>query len=77
MQDQVLPWKGQQTSDEYAKLMIYDAFIEEQLVDVPEHIAPFVHKNYFDPPFREFAPRTHFRLHNAFTAAFKQLDPIS
>jgi hypothetical protein len=76
MQEQVLTWKGQQISDEYAKLMIYEAFIQEQLVDVPKHIARFVHKNYFDPPFSEFAPRTHFSLHNAFTTAFKQLDPI-
>jgi hypothetical protein len=35
-----------------------------------------VHDQYFDPPVEEFAPRTLWSLSNAFTSAFKDLDPI-
>jgi hypothetical protein len=35
-----------------------------------------VHGQYFNPPFEEFAPRTMWSLSNAFTSAFKGLDPI-
>jgi hypothetical protein len=76
MQEQVLNWKQAQIGDDYARLLIYQAFIEEQLVDVPKHLGRIVHAHYFSPQFEDFAPRTRFSLHNAFTSAFKTLDPI-
>jgi len=35
-----------------------------------------VHDLYFNPQHEEFAPRTMWALSNAFTSAFKELDPI-
>jgi hypothetical protein len=65
-----------QISDDFACLQIYEAFIEEKLVDVPKHLGRIVHANYFEPQYPEFAPRTKFSLQNAFTSAFKSLDAI-
>src|SRR5258708_1061465 len=62
-------------TDDVAKLVIYRAFVEDGL-DAPKHLAHRVHEQYFNPPFEEFAPRTMWSLSNAFTSAFKSLDPI-
>jgi hypothetical protein len=35
-----------------------------------------VHDFYFEPQYEEFRPRTMWSLSNAFTSAFKELDPI-
>jgi hypothetical protein len=35
-----------------------------------------VHDLYFEPKYGEFKPRTIWSLSNAFTSAFKELDPI-
>jgi hypothetical protein len=35
-----------------------------------------VHDLYFEPKFEDFRPRTIWNLSNAFTSAFKELDPI-
>jgi hypothetical protein len=43
---------------------------------VPKHLARRVHDLYFQPAFEEFKPRTVWSLSNAFTSAFKELDPI-
>ncbi|MGH9642125.1 MAG: hypothetical protein ACRD3Q_06830, partial [Terriglobales bacterium] len=75
MADQVTAWKDSRISDEDARLLIYRAFIEDQL-DAPKHLARQVHEFYFDPAMVEFAPRTRWSLHNGFTSAFKALDPI-
>lgn len=75
MRRQVEAWRGSQLSDEAAKLVIYRAFIEGDL-EVPKHLARIVHHRYFDPQFKEFAPRTMWSLSNAFTSAFKELEPI-
>lgn len=75
MKKQVAAWKSTQLSDETARLVIYRAFIEGEL-DVPKHLARRVHRLYFDPQAEEFAPRTTWSLSNAFTSAFKELDPI-
>lgn len=72
---QVQAWKASRITDELAKLIIYRAFVEEEL-DAPKHLARRVHEQYFNPPFEEFAPRTMWSLSNAFTSAFKSLDPI-
>ena len=75
MQKQVETWRGAQITDDFAKLTIYQAFIEGDL-EVPRHLARDVHKQYFEPQYEDFAPRTMFSLSNAFTSAFKELDPI-
>jgi hypothetical protein len=68
-------WRATQITDVDAKLAIYEAFIEGQL-EAPKHLARLAHQNYFEPSIEEFQPRTRFSLHNAFTSAFKELDPI-
>jgi hypothetical protein len=75
MRRQIGAWKGQQLPETQAKLLIYHAFIEEEL-DAPKHLARKVHDLYFNPQFEEFAPRTMWSLSNAFTSAFKELEPI-
>jgi hypothetical protein len=75
MRRQVESWRSQQLSAEEAKLTIYRAFVEGDL-DVPKHLARRVHELYFSPQHEEFEPRTMWSLSNAFTSAFKELDPI-
>jgi hypothetical protein len=75
MRLQVERWRVQQLSTETAKLTIYRAFIEGYL-DVPKHLARGGHDLYFNPQHEEFEPRTIWSLSNAFTSAFKELDPI-
>jgi len=75
MQKQVEGWRKYQLSDAAAKLLIYHAFIEDAL-EAPKHLARRVNDLYFDPQFPDFAPRTFWSLSNAFTSAFKELDPI-
>lgn len=75
MRRQVEAWRASQLSDEAAKLIVYRAFVEGQL-EVPKHLARVVHSQYFDPQHEEFTPRTMWSLSNAFTSAFKELDPI-
>ena len=75
MRQQVERWRAQQLSAGEAKLTIYRAFIEGDL-DVPKHLARRVHELYFNPQHQEFEPRTMWSLSNAFTSAFKELDPI-
>jgi len=75
MRQQVDRWRAQQLSAEEAKLTIYRAFIEGGL-DVPKYLARRVHELYFSPQHEEFEPRTMWSLSNAFTSAFKELDPI-
>ena len=55
--------------------MIYAAFVEGKL-QAPRHLARRVHELYFEPRVEQFAPRTLWSLSNAFTSAFKELDPI-
>jgi hypothetical protein len=75
MRKQVESWRESQISDVSAKLIIYRAFVESDL-DVPKHLARPVHDLYFSPQHEEFQPRTLWSLSNAFTSAFKQLEPI-
>jgi hypothetical protein len=76
MRKQAEAWKAARFPDEAAKLVIYRAFVEGQL-DAPKHLARRVHDLYFEPQVPEFAPRTLWSLSNAFTSAFKELDPIA
>ena len=75
MRKQVESWRESQLSDQAAKLTIYRAFIESDL-EVPKHLARPVHDLYFSPQHEEFQPRTLWSLSNAFTSAFKTLEPI-
>ncbi len=75
MRWQVEAWRASQLTDEDAKLIIYRAFIEGEL-EVPKHLARVVHSRYFDPQYKEFAPRKMWSLSNAFTSAFKELEAI-
>jgi Domain of unknown function (DUF932) len=75
MKMQVETWQQSQLTDVQAKLVIYRAFVESDL-EVPKHLARPVHDLYFNPQHEEFQPRTLWSLSNAFTSAFKQLEPI-
>jgi hypothetical protein len=75
MQRQVAAWRRSQINDGDAKLVIYRAFVEGEL-EAPRHLTRRVHELYFNPHLEEFVPRTIWSLSNAFTSAFKELDPI-
>jgi hypothetical protein len=75
MKQQAEEWQGMQLSTAAAKLLIYQAFIEEE-TGFPKHLARRVHELYFQPAHEEFQPRTMWSLSNAFTSAFKELEPI-
>jgi hypothetical protein len=68
-------WRASQISDVMAKLLIYRAFVEADL-DVPRHLGRRVHDLYFNPQIEDFQSRTVWSISNAFTSAFKELDPI-
>jgi hypothetical protein len=75
MVESVERWQSSQLSDVTAKLLIYQAFVEGEL-DVPHNLDRRVHNLYFNPTVEEFQPRTMWSLSNAFTGAFKELEPI-
>jgi uncharacterized protein (TIGR03435 family) len=75
MRRQVETWQAQQLTIATAKLIIYRAFIEDE-TDAPKHLARRVHELYFAPKHEDFQSRTMWSLSNAFTSAFKELDPI-
>ena len=75
MERQVESWRKTQISDEQAKLVPYSAFVDGKL-DAPRSLLPEVHRHYFEPQYPEFSTRTMWSLSNAFTSAFKKLDPI-
>jgi hypothetical protein len=75
LKQQVEEWRALQLSAASAKLLIYQAFIEEES-GFPKHLARRVHDLYFQPVHEEFQPRTMWSLSNAFTSAFKELEPI-
>ncbi len=75
MRKQVETWQRSELTDVTAKVVIYEAFVEEKL-EAPKHLARTVHDLYFEPKYEEFRPRTIWSLPNAFTSAFKELEPI-
>jgi len=75
MRKQIDQWKASQLPDQQAKLIIYRAFVEGSL-QAPKHLVRRVHDLYFKPAHEEFSPRTLWSLSNAFTSAFKELEPI-
>ena len=68
-------WRETQISGNAAKLLIYGAFVEETL-EALKHLAREAHRHYFEPGFPDFVPRTRWSLSNAFTSAFKLLEPV-
>ena len=74
MRKQVELWQQSELTDVTAKVVIYEAFVEGKL-DMPKHLARTVHDLYFAPKYEEFRPRPIWSLSNAFTSAFKELDP--
>lgn len=75
MKRQINAWQGFELADARAKSIIYDAFIAGRLA-VARKLAPVVHDHYFNPTVPEFMPRSMWSLSNAFTSAFKNLDPV-
>lgn len=71
---QVDVWKNHALPDIRAKEIIYDAFLGG--LEAPKHLMKSVHSEYFEPKYEEFKPRNLWSLQNAFTSAFKQLEPI-
>ena len=75
MRKQVETWQKSELTDVTAKVVICEAFVEGSL-EAPKHLARTVHDLYFEPKYEEFRPRTIWSLSNAFTSAFKELEPI-
>ncbi len=75
MKEKVRLWQETKLSEELAKLVIYEAFLDRKL-KVPRSLLPFVHDNYFKPGYEAFEGRNLWSLSNAFTSAFKRLNPI-
>jgi hypothetical protein len=63
-------------SDNDARLIIYQAFVEGHIRSMPKHLMTSVHKNYFSPGYDEFRSRNMWSLSNAFTSALKELAPL-
>lgn len=63
-------------TDNDARLLIYQAFIDGGIKGLPRVLMPTVHGNYFEPEHDAFNPRSLWSLSNAFTSAFKSLTPI-
>jgi hypothetical protein len=75
MRRQVEAWQRSEWTDVTAKVVMYEAFVEGKL-EAPKHLARNVHDLDFEPKYEDFRPRTIWSLSNAFTSAFKELDPI-
>jgi hypothetical protein len=75
MQRQVDLWRQTQITDAQARLIFYSAFVDGRL-KAPEGLLYDVHRMYFEPEYPEFSARTMWSLSNAFTSAFKILDPV-
>ncbi len=75
LQRQVELWRKTQINDNTARLILYTAFIDGML-EAPRSLLPEVHRLYFEPQYAEFSARTMWSLSNAFTSAFKSLDPV-
>jgi hypothetical protein len=75
MRKQVEVWQKSELTDVTAKVVIYEAFVEGRL-EAPKDLARTVHALYFEPEYEDVRPRTIWSLSNAFTSAFKELDPV-
>lgn len=73
---QVQRWKDRAMTDDDARVIIYEAFVDGRL-EVPPTLLRAVHDLYFKPIYPEFEPRNLWTLSNAFTSAFKRLTGTS
>lgn len=73
LKEQVDLWQKTGITDDDAKLAIYNAFIVGDL-KAPTRLLPKVHQAYFNDT--RFEPGKFWTLANAFTTAFKELDPL-
>jgi hypothetical protein len=76
LQQTVEGWRHQHLSDDEARVVIYEAFVEGKL-EVSPKIIRSVHNHWFNPPYEEFQARTLWSLSNAFTSSFKELKPFN
>ncbi len=76
LQHQIEQWMCRPIEDEQAKLIIYAAFVEGQLL-MSRQLLPAVHRCFFNPEHEVFRAKTFWSLSNAFTSSFKELKPIS
>lgn len=72
MATRIETWKRTFISDEFAKTAIYNAFVDSP-VKAPVKLLHEVHKNYYQDT--RFPEGTMWSLSNAFTSAFKELNP--
>lgn len=63
-------------TDNDARLFIYRAFVEYSVRGMPRNLISAVHDLYFNPAQVAFRPRNLWSLSNAFTSAFKKLQPV-
>jgi len=75
LQRSVCDWRANILSENDAKLVIYEAFVEGKLAVSPK-LMKSVHHHYFEPEIDEFKQATLWSLSNAFTSAFKDLKPF-
>jgi hypothetical protein len=75
MKRQIDAWRGHDLPDVKAKAIVFDAFILRG-IDCAQHVGKEVARHYFEPEHDDFRARTMWSLSNAFTSAFKSLEPI-
>ena len=73
LQEEMEHRRSFQLTDDQAKLMIYEGFCGGRF---PIKLMKPVDKEFFNPSYEEFRPKTLWSLENAFTSTFKQLKPI-
>ena len=71
LQRQVESWQTTPITDDEARLIIYQAFVEKEL-KLSTRLLPAVHDAFFND--ERFQAGTFWRLANAFTSGFKKLD---
>ncbi len=76
MRETVKVWRETELTDQTVKLIIYEAFLDRKL-KVPRFLLPVVHDYYFKPEHEAFQERNLWSLSNAFTSAFKKLNPLA
>ena len=75
LKQSVVEYQSTFLSDQQAKCIIYDAFINGEIT-APNRLISKVHQEYFEPSLQDFKDRTLWSLENAFTTSFKELKPF-
>jgi hypothetical protein len=74
LKNQIERWQQDYLTNEEAKLLIYEAFYGKML-KAPHSLMGFVHSSYFNPEYEAFKDPSLWAMLNAFTSAFKKLQP--